>query len=149
MSEQGFESLKVWQKAHELMLDVHTKLLPLLPKEEKYDLANQIQRSSKSVGANIAEGYGRFYYMDNVRFCYNARGSLDETINHLRTSLDLKYCSKDIYLQLRAKADETRRMLNGYIDWLKAQKAGEKDPGANIHIRELPGEYLIEPTREP
>ena len=76
MAQQGFEGLKVWQKAHQLMLDIHKKLLPLLPKDEKYDLADQIRRSSKSVGANIAEGYGRFYYMDNVCFCYNARGSL-------------------------------------------------------------------------
>jgi hypothetical protein len=68
MNEQGFESLKVWQKAHQLMLDVHKKFVPLLPVEEKFDLAIQIRRSSKSLGANIAEGYGRFYYMDNVRF---------------------------------------------------------------------------------
>jgi len=73
MAEQSFEKLKTWQKAHELMLNVHKKLIPLLPKEEKYGLADQLRRSSKSVPANIAEGSGRFYYMDNVRFCYNAR----------------------------------------------------------------------------
>ena len=83
MAEQSFEKLQTWQKAHGLMLDVHKKLVPLLPKEEKYDLADQIRRSSKSVPANIVEGAGRYYYMDNVRFCYNARGSLDETLNHL------------------------------------------------------------------
>ena len=81
MSERGFESLKVWQKSHQLMLDIHHELLPLLPKEERYGLNDQIRRSSKSIGANIAEGYGRFYYGDNVHFCYNARGSLDETLN--------------------------------------------------------------------
>lgn len=75
MTEQSFEKLLTWQKAHRLMLDIHKQLLPLLPKEEKYDLADQLRRSSKSVPANIAEGAGRFYYMDNVRFCYNARGS--------------------------------------------------------------------------
>lgn len=71
------------------MLDVHKKLIPVLPKEERFDLTDQVRRSSKSVPANIAEGYGRFYYMDNVRFCYNARGSLDETANHIRAALDL------------------------------------------------------------
>lgn len=80
MVEQSFETLKVWQKAHAFMLDIHRRLVPLLPKEEKYGLVDQIRRSSKSVGANIAEGSGRFYYMDSVRFCYQARGSLDETI---------------------------------------------------------------------
>ena len=86
MTEQSFETLRVWQQSHQLMLDVHHKLIPLLPKEEKYGLADQVKRSSKSVGANIAEGAGRFYFMDNVRFCYMARGSLDETLNHLLTS---------------------------------------------------------------
>jgi four helix bundle protein len=144
MGEQGFESLKVWQKAHQLMLDIHNKLLPLLPKEEKYDLTDQIRRSSKSVGANIAEGYGRFYYMDNVRFCYNARGSLDETVNHLRASLDLVYCSAELYQNLRSQTDEVRRMLNGYIEWLKAQKIGEKEPGAIVRVREYSAEYLVD-----
>src|SRR5689334_140344 len=106
MSGQGFEGMKVWQKAYALMLDVHGKLLPLLPKDEKYDLADQVRRSSKSIGANIAEGYGRYYYGDNVRFCYNARGSLDETANHLRVCLDLGYCPKDLYQDLRIQSDE-------------------------------------------
>ena len=103
MTDQSFETLKVWQKAHALMLNVHKRFVPALPKEERFDLTDQIRRSSKSVSANIAEGSGRFYYMDNVRFCYNARGSLDETINHLRTALDLDYCSAELYKELVQK----------------------------------------------
>ncbi|MBI3170487.1 MAG: four helix bundle protein [Chloroflexi bacterium] len=146
MSDKGFEGLKVWQKARGLMLDVHKKLVPLILKaspDERFDLISQIRRSSKSIPANIAEGHGRFYYGDNVRFCYNARGSLDETTSHLITALDLEYCPKALYEDLRAQADETRRMLNGYIDWLKEKKIGEKEPGANLHIREEQAEYVI------
>jgi len=95
------------------------------------------------VGANIAEGYGRFYYMDNVRFCYNARGSLDETTNHLLDSHDLAYCPLPLYENLRAQADEVRRLLNGYIAWLKKQKVGEGEPGANIALREVRVEYDV------
>jgi len=135
MTEQSFETLKVWQKAHAFMLEIHRQLLPFLPKEEKYGLSDQIRRSSKSVGANIAEGSGRFYYMDNVRFCYQARGSLDETINHLKVALDLGFCEKDLYDELREQAEEIRRMLNGYIAWLKTQKTGAKEPGANLHLQ--------------
>jgi four helix bundle protein len=91
MAEQSFESLKVWQKSHALMLDIHKRLLPHLPKDERYGLADQVRRSSKSVSANIAEGAGRFYYLDNVRFCYHARGSLDETLNHLIVARDLEF----------------------------------------------------------
>jgi four helix bundle protein len=85
------------------MLDVHKKLVRLLPKEEKYDLADGVRLSSKSVPANIAEGAGRFYYMDNVRFCYNARGSLDETLNHLIASRALGYCHHPLYEDLRGQ----------------------------------------------
>lgn len=147
MNEKGFEGLKVWQKAHGLMLDVHKKLVPLILKassDERFDLVSQVRRSAKSVPANIAEGHGRFYYGDNVRFCYNARGSLDETVNHLIAALDLGYCPKPLYDDLRAQADETRRMLNGYIDWLKEKKIGEKEPGANLAIREEQTDYFLD-----
>ena len=148
MNEKGFEGLKVWQKAHALMLDIHKRLISVIlkvSKDERFDLVAQIRSSSKSVPANIAEGHGRFYYGDNVRFCYNARGSLDETISHLRAAIDLEYCSRDLYENLRAQADETRRMLNGHIDWLKEKKVGEKEPGANLRIREDQVEYIIHP----
>ena len=145
MTEQGFETLKVWQKAHAFMLEIHKQLLLSLPKEEKYGLSDQIRRSSKSIGANIAEGNGRFYYMDNVRFCYQARGSLDETLNHLKTALDLGYCEKKNYDELREQAEEIRRMLNGYITWLKKQKIGAQEPGANLYIREASEDYTIPP----
>ena len=146
MVEQSFETLKVWQKSHQLMLNIHHKLIPLLPKEEKYGLADQVRRSSKSIGANIAEGAGRFYFMDNVRFCYMARGSLDETLNHLLVSKDLGFCEKEIYENLRTQTEEIRRLLNGYITWLNTKKIGANEPCATLAIHELPAEYLADPT---
>ena len=146
MVEQSFETLKVWQKSHQLMLDVHRKLLPFLPKEEKYGLADQVRRSSKSVGANIAEGAGRFYFMDNVRFCYMARGSLDETLNHLLVSKDLGFCENELYENLREQIEEIRRLLNGYIAWLKTKKNGANEPGATLAVHELPADYFVDHT---
>jgi four helix bundle protein len=124
MTDQSFETLKTWQKAHQLRLDIHTKLVAVLPKEEKYDLADQLRRSSKSVPANIAEGAGRSYYMDNVRFCYNARGSLDVTLNHLIAARDLGYCPVSVYENMRSQVEAVRRLLNGCITWLKDKKIG-------------------------
>ncbi len=109
---EGFESLQVWQKAHALMLFVHREVVPHLPPEEKWDLADQIRRSSKSVGANIPEGHGRFYYRDRMRFCYNARGSLSETENHLHVARELGYISEQIYRQARDLASATS------VEWL-------------------------------
>ncbi len=123
---------------------IHKHVVPLLPPEEKWDLSKQMRTSSKSVTANIAEGYGRYYYQDSVRFCYIARGSLDETINHLITALDLGYIPRDLYIDLRAQADETRRLLNGYINYLKRCKQGENEPGSHITIYEFQGAYKPE-----
>lgn len=132
IGEKGLESLKVWHKARELMVTVHKRVVPRLPPEEKWDLAKQIRRSSKSVAANIAEGHGRYYYQQGVFFCYIARGSLDETINHLVTAFELEYISEDLYREVRAMADETRRMLNGYILYLKQCRQGETEPGSQL-----------------
>ena len=126
------------------MLDIHKKLLPLLPREEKYGLVDQLRRSSKNVPANIAEGTGRFYYLDNVRFCYHARGSLDETLNHIIVARDLELYSREDYQEIRNQIEEIRKMLNGYISWLKAKKIGENEPGAKLSIRDLPAEYFLE-----
>jgi four helix bundle protein len=144
MVEQSFETLKVWQRSHQLMLEVHKRLLPLMPKEEKFGLTDQLRRSSKSIGANIAEGSGRYYFMDNVRFCYIARGSLDETLNHILTANDLGYCNQELYEELRTQIEEIRRLLNGYISWLKTKKIGVNEPGAGIAVRELPAGDFIE-----
>lgn len=143
MDEKGFEALEVWQKAHELNLFIHKEVVSKLPPEEKWDLIHQIRRSSKSIAANIAEGHGRYYYGDNVRFCYNARGSLAETIDHLIDARDLGYIGLDLYGQARRLADTTYRLLNGYIAYLKRSKIGASEPGANIHPSEAipPSEY--------
>ena len=146
MGDKGFEGLKVWQKSHALMLDIHKELVPIIlksNKDERFDLVAQIRSSSKSVPANIAEGHGRYYYGDNIRFCYNARGSLDETVSHFRAALDLDYCPKDMYEDLRSQAEEICKMLNGYIEWLKEKKTGEKEPGANLSVREARVEYIV------
>jgi len=143
MGEMGFEGLQVWQKARELMIAIHKRVVPLLPPEEKWDLAHQIRSSSKSVMANIAEGHGRYYYGDGIRFCYNARGSLDETVNHLITALDLGYISRTIYEEIRALADEVRRLLNGYIKYLKRCRRGEHEPGSQLAVHEIRIAYEI------
>ncbi len=134
MSEQehGLDSLIVWQRARELMLLVHRQIVPQLPETEKWDLTSQIRRSSKSVMANIAEGYGRYYYQENVRFCYIARGSLVETRSHLITARDLGYISPALFEEGTALLQETQRILNGYIAYLKRSKRGGNLPGERL-----------------
>ena len=111
-------------------------------------MTDQVRRSSKSVPANIAEGAGRYYYMDNVRFCYNARGSLDETLSHLIAARDLGYCPLPLYENMRSQVEEVRRLLNGYITWLKDKKIGVNEPGAGLAIRETAPNYSVDSDSE-
>ncbi len=113
---------------------MHREVIPCLPREEKWGLVDQLRRSCKSVGANIAEGHGRFYFRDNMRFCYNARRSLAETENHLIAACDLAYIPPDAYKKGRMLASEVHRLLNGYIAYLRSRKPGEHEPGNDIAL---------------
>ena len=119
MSISGLEKLDVWCKARDLALRVHKEILPLLPAEEKYALSQQIRRSSQSFPANIAEGHGRFYFQDNVRFCYIARGSLEETLSHIAYAYNINYISEALYKSLAFDGENLNRLINGYIGFLK------------------------------
>ena len=76
-------------------------------------------RSSRSVTANISEGYGRHHHQENLQFCRIARGSLSETLEHLNTALDEAFVTEDQYRHIRNKVEETWKVLNGYISYLK------------------------------
>jgi len=141
---QGLETLEAWKKARAFVLVIYKEVLPLLPMDEKWHLNQQIRRSAQSVPANLAEGHGRFYYQDNVRFCYIARGSLTETYTHLLLAHDLKYISDELFNRLKSQIEELIRIINGYIAYLKRSKRGEKEPGANYAIRETSTEYHVE-----
>jgi four helix bundle protein len=136
MSVQGLKRLQVWVRAKDFALAIYKRVLPLLPAEEKWNLNQQIRRSSLSVSANIAEGYGGFYYQDNVRFCYNARGSLEETLSHLVFAFEANLISENLYKELEGEGEEIDKMLNGYIGYLKKSKKGANEPGANHAIQE-------------
>ena len=144
MSVDGLKRLKVWEKAKDFAEKIYKQFFPLLPQEEKWSLNQQIRRSSTSISANIAEGHGRFYYQDNVRFCYNARGSLDETLSHLIVCFEAGLIAETVYKELESEGEEIEKMLNGYIAFLKKSKQGENEPGANHKVREEAEPYNIE-----
>lgn len=74
--------MSVWKKAMEISLAIFT-LTESLPRKEDYGLTSQVRRSSNSVAANIAEGFGRSTNKEKAHFYSNARGSAYETISHL------------------------------------------------------------------
>jgi four helix bundle protein len=142
--KRGLESLEVWQRARSLALTVCRDIVPGLPEVERWSLGIQIRRSAQSIPANIAEGFGRYYYQEGVRFCYLARGSLDELWSHLRLSADLGYLTELEMDQIATKIEEVRRLLNGYIAFLRRSKRGAGEAGGPA-IQEVPAEDFGEP----
>ena len=138
---QDLDKLEIWKKAKDFAVLVYRDVLPSLPNEEKWNLASQLRRAAQSVPANIAEGYGRYYYQDNVRFCYIARGSLTEIQSHLALAHELTFISTNVYERLTLEGESLARMINGYIAYLKRSKRGAREPGADYAVREIPAPY--------
>jgi four helix bundle protein len=124
MSEyRTFEDLECWKAARLLRQEV-SSFLKELPLDEKYDLKSQLRRSSRSISANIAEGYGRFHFQENIQYCRQARGSLTETLDHLIVALDEGYLTEARFTDFRTQLMSCHRLLNGYIAYLQRQKNG-------------------------
>ena len=134
--EMGIQNLKVWQRAISLAACICKQVLPQLPADERWSLSMQLRRAVQSVPANIAEGYGRYYYQESIRFCYIARGSLEETYSHLVLAHQLEYIDDAVFNPISEEITEIRRMLNGYIAHLKRTKRGENEPGSTHRLGE-------------
>jgi len=117
-AHKSFTELEVWKKGRALKNEIKT-LTESFPPEEKFRLTDQLIRSSRSINASIAEGHGRYTFKDQLHFCIIARGSLSETYNHLIDALDCKYISDEQLYAFKIKIDDTERLLNGYIAYLR------------------------------
>ncbi len=144
MSISGLEKLDVWCKARDIAVRVNKEVLPLFPPEEKWALNQQLRRSSQCIPVNIAEGHGRFYFQDNVRFCCIARGSLEETLSHIVSAHKVGYISETLYKNLESDGENLNRLINGYISSLKKSKQGAHEPGADFSVHENPSDYTLE-----
>ena len=111
----------VWKLARSYKIII-VELTLRFPKHEEYELKRQIIRSSRSVQANIAEGFGRFHYQENIQFCRQARGSLTETHNHVFEALDCEYIDEKTFNELKEDFQRCLHVINGYIAYLKRAK---------------------------
>ncbi|OJV75624.1 MAG: four helix bundle protein [Bacteroidia bacterium 44-10] len=108
-----FRSLIVWQKGHQLVLDVY-RITKSFPEEEKFGIVPQIRRAVISITANISEGYRKVGKKDKLRFFYMSQGSLAEMSNFIIIAKDLQYISKEDYGLLNDKIGEVDRLLESY-----------------------------------
>jgi len=119
-----FEDLECWKACRQLRMFVAKEVVPALPREERYRLGDQVLRAGRSTTANIAEGYGRFHYMDNAKFCSNARGSCWEVLDHLITAVDEELMPSEMLSTGRGLVNTAVKLLSGYMNYLK--RAGKK-----------------------
>lgn len=112
MSVKSYRDLEVWQKAMNLVVMCYT-ITKGFPKSEIYILANQIQRASVSIPANIAEGRERQHSKEFLQHLSIAYGSLAELETHIQIAERLNYIDMKQSNQLLSKTAEVGRMLNG------------------------------------
>ena len=122
---KDFRELKCWQACRKLRRFVSTQVIPKLPKEEKYHLVDQLVRAARSTTANIAEGYGRFHYLDNAKFCSNARGSAYEVLDHLQIAVDEELITEEQFKTGENLVWDAVKLTNGYMNNLKKAKDPE------------------------
>ena len=121
---QTFEDLLAYQVAREFRKAMYG-VAKRLPDLEKLALADQVRRAAVSLTNNIAEGHGRFHFLEQIKFMLQARGSLEELLD------DLNVCADEEYLHLKEieshkmEAWRVHKLINGYIRFLRNRKAGE------------------------
>ncbi|RKD32261.1 four helix bundle protein [Thermohalobacter berrensis] len=130
-----FKKLDVWKKAYNLSLEVY-KTTKNFPSDETFGLTSQIRRASVSISTNIAEGNGRIYSKEYIKFLSIARGSTMEVENLLMLSRDLGYINDETFIKLDK---ECRNIINMLYKLIKSVKKGNQN---NNYIKEE--NFLIE-----
>lgn len=107
-----FRDLKVWEKAHKLVLEIY-KITKEFPREERFGLISQLRRSASSIPTNIVEGFKRKGNRDYAHFLNLADASLEETKYHIILSKDLGYIKTEEFNKVNDMCDEVGKMLYG------------------------------------
>lgn len=117
---RDFRELKVWQKAHQVALDVyrHSKSFPA---DERFGLTAHLRKSATSVPSNIAEGCGRGGEKELARFLSIAAGSASELEYQLLLAHDLEYLASDAHEHLAEQVTEVKRMLYRFMQSLHVE----------------------------
>ena len=134
---QRFEDLEVYQVAREFRKAMY-RVAKRLPDEEKFGLAIQIRRGAISLANNIAEGHGRFHFLEQIKFMLQSRGSLEELLD------DLNVCQYERYLPiqeiepLKQEGWRVHKLINGYIRFLRKRVSGDSS-----RVRQASGDDFL------
>ena len=136
-----FEDLEVYQLAREFRKTMY-RVAKRLPDIEKFGLASQTRRAALSLTNNIAEGHGRFHYLDQIKFTLQSRGSLEELIDDLNACEDEQYLPVEEIVSLKDEAWRLRQLIDGYIRYLRIQKQTEVSSSSTREDASVYGEEL-------
>jgi len=124
---ESFEDLYVYQRAREFSRKI-AKLVKELPKNETGKLKDQMTRARRSITNNIAEGYGRYHYQENIQYCRHSRGSICEIVDDLIECKEENYIDEQSYHFLKEEGYSLMKILNNYIAYLqKAKRDSSKE----------------------
>jgi four helix bundle protein len=135
---QTFEDLEVYQVAREFRKAVY-RVAKRLPEEEKFGLASRIRRAAVSLTNNIAEGHGRFRFLEQIKFMLQARGSLEELLDDLNVCEDEAYLAAQESEALKQEGWRVHKLINGYIRFLRSRTTGDSS-----RVREGSSDYDLE-----
>jgi len=119
-----FEDLEVYQVAREFRKAMY-RVAKQLPDIEKFGLTSQVRRAALSLTNNIAEGHGRYHYLDQIKFTLQSRGSLEELIDDLNVCEDERYLLIKEIAFLKQDGWRLRQLIDGCIRYLRDQKNSE------------------------
>lgn len=120
-----YYELPVYNKCRLFRIFISKIIKKCFSENEAYILRTQLLRSNRSVTANIAEGFGRYHFQENIQFCRQARGSLTETLEHLITARDEGYIDEEMLLEAHRNYTGCLLQLNGYIKHIQNYKNAE------------------------
>ncbi|MEN3368963.1 MAG: hypothetical protein V7609_1106 [Verrucomicrobiota bacterium] len=117
---QTFEDLEVYQLAREFRRAMY-RVAEHLPDSEKFGLASQVRRAAVSLTNNIAEGHGRYHFLDQIKFVLQSRGSLEELLDDLNVCEDERYLAISESDRLKQEGWRVHKVMNGYIRFLRSR----------------------------
>src|SRR5438270_13088536 len=121
---QTFEDLEVYQVAREFRKAMY-RVAKQLPETEKFGLISQVRRAALPLTNNIAEGHGRFHFLEQIKFMLQSRGSLEELMDDLNACEDEAYLRATEIERLRQDAWRVHKLINGYIRFLRSRIGGD------------------------
>lgn len=115
MTIKRLEDLEAWQEARLLCKWIY-KLTEHYPRQEEYNLKKHLRESARGTASNIGEGFGRYFFKENLRFYGIAKGCLGEVKSDLYISYDVGYIKEEILQKYIKQAEKVEAKINGLIN---------------------------------